>query len=98
MIVTRIGVLLVAAFSAATAQQPTHVDVSFAYGAPGQQQPDPADSLYRAGREFLNRGDWGRAARTFKDVAAKFPRSIVHCGEGERPDGVVHGGRQHGAS
>src|SRR5689334_6139188 len=79
MFVTRIGVVLAAALSAATAQQPTHVDVNFVYAAPGQQQPDPADSLYRVGREFLNRGDWGRAARTFKDVATKYPRSTYEA-------------------
>ena len=79
MLVPRIAVLLTAALGAATAQQPTHVDPNFAYGTPGAQQPGPADSLYRAGREFLNRGDWGRAARAFKDVATKYPRSIYEA-------------------
>ncbi len=36
---------------------------------------DPADSLYGAGRDALNRGDWRRAADMFGQVHVKFPRS-----------------------
>ena len=38
-------------------------------------QSDPADSLYRAAREQLNRGDYRRAVALFKEVAQKFPYS-----------------------
>jgi HEAT repeat protein len=36
---------------------------------------DPADSLYRAGREAINRGDFRRAAALFGEISAKHPRS-----------------------
>ena len=36
---------------------------------------DPADSLYRAGREQLNRGDYRAAARTFARITDRFPQS-----------------------
>lgn len=36
---------------------------------------DPADSLYRAAREQLNRGDYRKAAALFKDLPQKFPNS-----------------------
>lgn len=38
-------------------------------------QDDPADSLYRAAREALNRGEYRRAALLFKEVTKKFPKS-----------------------
>ena len=38
-------------------------------------QADPADSLYRAGREAINRGDFRRAATLFAEISAKYPRS-----------------------
>jgi HEAT repeat protein len=38
-------------------------------------QEDPADSLYRAAREALNRGEYGRAAQLFNEVTKKFPKS-----------------------
>jgi HEAT repeat protein len=37
---------------------------------------DPADSLYRAGREQLNRGDYRAAARTFARITDRFPQSV----------------------
>lgn len=40
--------------------------------APG----DPADSLYRAARDVLNRGDWGRAARMFADIQKNYSKSV----------------------
>jgi HEAT repeat protein len=36
---------------------------------------DPADSLYRAAREALNRGEYRRAAQLFNEVTKKFPKS-----------------------
>ena len=36
---------------------------------------DPADSLYRAAREAMNRGDHERAARLFRQVWERHPRS-----------------------
>ena len=38
-------------------------------------QGDPADSLYRAAREALDRRDYRRAADLFAQVPARFPRS-----------------------
>ena len=37
--------------------------------------PGPADSLYRLGREAINRGDFRRAAALFAEISAKHPRS-----------------------
>ena len=39
------------------------------------QADDPADSLYRLGREQLNRGDYRRATGTFERIVARYPRS-----------------------
>ncbi len=36
---------------------------------------DPADSLYRAGREALNREDYRRAASIFAEISRRFPKS-----------------------
>ncbi|HWE41119.1 MAG TPA: HEAT repeat domain-containing protein [Gemmatimonadaceae bacterium] len=36
---------------------------------------DPADSLYRAAREALNRGEYKRAAAMFRDVERRYPQS-----------------------
>jgi len=36
---------------------------------------DPADSLYRAGREALNREDFRRAAALFAEISRRFPKS-----------------------
>jgi HEAT repeat protein len=36
---------------------------------------DPADSLYRLGREAINRGDYHRAARLFAEISENYPRS-----------------------
>lgn len=38
-------------------------------------QGDPADSLYRLARELLNRGEYRRAALTFKELSTKMPTS-----------------------
>ena len=42
--------------------------------APGAEA-DPADSLYKAGREAINSGDFRRAAVLFGEISAKYPRS-----------------------
>jgi outer membrane protein assembly factor BamD (BamD/ComL family) len=39
------------------------------------QADDPADSLYRVGREALNRGDYREAARTFARIADRYTES-----------------------
>ena len=39
------------------------------------QADDPADSLYRVGREQLNRGDNRRAAGTFERIVERYPKS-----------------------
>jgi TolA-binding protein len=36
---------------------------------------DPADSLYRAGREAINRAEYRRAATIFADISRRFPKS-----------------------
>ena len=38
-------------------------------------QGDPADSLYRAARETLNRRDYRTAANLFAQITTRFPRS-----------------------
>ena len=38
-------------------------------------EADPADSLYRLGREAINRGEFRRAARFFAEISEKYPRS-----------------------
>src|SRR5215831_1663285 len=38
-------------------------------------QGDPADSAYRFAYDVLSRGDYGRAAQLFRDIAQKYPKS-----------------------
>lgn len=38
-------------------------------------EDDPADSLYRAGREAINREDFRRAAALFAEISRRYPRS-----------------------
>ena len=38
-------------------------------------QAGPADSLYRLGREAINRGDFRRAVALFAEISARYPRS-----------------------
>lgn len=40
------------------------------------QQGEPEDSIYRLAHDVLNRGDYGRAAQMFKDIAQKYPKSV----------------------
>ena len=37
---------------------------------------DPADSLYRAAREALNRNDYSRAASLFEQITSRYPKSV----------------------
>jgi HEAT repeat protein len=39
-------------------------------------QGDPADSLYRAAREALNRGEYRRAAQSFNELTRRYPNSV----------------------
>src|SRR5688500_12808610 len=51
-------------------------DESFAQVPPAPfGQAGPADSLYRLGREAINRGDFRRAADLFAQISARHPRS-----------------------
>jgi HEAT repeat protein len=43
---------------------------------PWFQQGEPADSMYRLAHDILAKGDYGRAAAMFKDIAQKFPNTI----------------------
>src|SRR5437867_8971843 len=45
-------------------------------------QGDPADSLYRAARESLNRGEYRRAAQLFNEVTKRFPNSAYAYASG----------------
>jgi HEAT repeat protein len=38
-------------------------------------QGDPADSLYRVAHDLLARGEYGRSAQVFKEIAKKYPKS-----------------------
>jgi HEAT repeat protein len=38
-------------------------------------EADPADSLYRLGREAINRGQYRRAAELFAEISERYPRS-----------------------
>ncbi len=40
-----------------------------------QQDPDPADSVYRVAYDAMNRGEWRRAADYFAQVTKNFPKS-----------------------
>jgi TolA-binding protein len=40
-----------------------------------QQQPDPADSVYRVARQALNSQQYNRAARLFRTLRDRYPRS-----------------------
>src|SRR5262249_23752704 len=51
------------------------VSEGFRLPSPQWIQGDPADSAYRFAHDVLNRGDYGRAAVLFRDIAAKYPKS-----------------------
>ena len=42
---------------------------------PVSAQEDPADSLYKAAREALNRGEYSEAGRLFKEIRSRYPES-----------------------
>jgi len=66
------------AVSASRAAQavPAATDLAFAtLPRAAWAQPDPGDSLYRAGRQLLNRGRYVEAARAFNDLIKRYPRS-----------------------
>jgi len=50
-------------------------DSAVPYLRPAWLQGDPADSLYRAARERLNRRDYREAADLFAAISDRFPRS-----------------------
>ena len=51
------------------------MDVDAARPPAASLQGDPADSLYRLARELLNRGEYRRAALTFRELSTKMPTS-----------------------
>lgn len=55
---------------------PHTVETSFAQVPPAPWgEAGPADSLYRLGRDAINRSDFKRAAAIFAEISAKYPRS-----------------------
>lgn len=75
--ITAIVLLALAATETAAAQE-VSAGRSDGYAAAESSDwypQDPADSLYRAARERLNRGDYRRAARLFRDVRSRYSRS-----------------------
>jgi HEAT repeat protein/TolA-binding protein len=53
-----------------------HFADEFQVPRPSFQQGEPADSMYRLAHDILNRGDYGRAAAMFKEIAQKYPNSV----------------------
>lgn len=45
---------------------------------PGARRQDPADSLYRAGRAALGRGDYRQAETLFRRLTATYPKSAYY--------------------
>ncbi|HEV7590967.1 MAG TPA: HEAT repeat domain-containing protein [Longimicrobium sp.] len=68
------GLALLAAPLAA--QRASFARLALADGPPPAAFPqDPADALYRQGREALNREEWLTAARRFQQIRQSYPRS-----------------------
>ena len=63
---------------------PADLDGAFLNRRPREAwaQGDPADSLYRAARESLNRGEYRRAAQLFNEVTKRFPNSAYAYASG----------------
>jgi HEAT repeat protein len=62
--------------SRATPGTPAAVDLAIAtLPRAAWAQADPGDSLYRAGRQLLNRSRYAEAARAFNDLIKRYPRS-----------------------
>ncbi len=68
------GLALLAAPLAAQAPRPARLALADA-PPPAAFPQDPADALYRQGREALNRNDWMTAARRFQQIRQGHPRS-----------------------
>lgn len=68
---------LMAAGLSAAAIAPAQAPVATPAGpaAPGWVQEDPADSLYKAAREALNRGRYSDAVKLFAEIREKYPDS-----------------------
>ena len=52
-----------------------HYNDDFKVARPYFVQGEPSDSLWRLAHDLLGRGDYGRSAQMFKDIAAKYPNS-----------------------
>ncbi len=62
--------------SRAAQAAPAAADLAFAtLPRAAWAQQDPGDSLYRAGRQLLNRSRYAEAARAFNDLIKRYPRS-----------------------
>ena len=58
------------------AESPAVVDHVMSTAAPAPwAEDDPADSLYKAAREALNRNDYRRAATLFEQITSRYPKS-----------------------
>ena len=53
-----------------------YTNEDFSAPRPVLNQGAPEDSLYSLAHEMLGRGEYGRAAAMFKDIAQKYPTSI----------------------
>ena len=59
-----------------SAEVPRTIDHAISATAPAPwAEADPADSLYKAAREALNRNDYPRAATLFEQITARYPKS-----------------------
>lgn len=54
-------------------------DIDESVPPPAWAQQDPADSLYRAARQALNRNQYGRAAQLFQSIQRRYPRSTYNA-------------------
>jgi len=79
MRLTPLALALLASAAPALAQtasfRTTAPHAAFATTPPAPQGQDPADSLYRAARQMLNRSNYASAASLFQEMRARYPRS-----------------------
>lgn len=54
-------------------------DIDESVPPPAWAQQDPADSLYRAARQALNRNQYARAAQLFQAIQQRYPRSTYNA-------------------
>ena len=74
--VTRFAVAPVVVVASAGVTMPAGLVAPAAVAAPAAwAQEGPADSLYKAAREALNRGEYSEAARLFKEIRNRYPES-----------------------